>query len=100
MTTTLQAPTTEDSRIAVWAQQHAAAHDEHFVAPTDRVVPVLFTPLIALTVAGAVGCALGPVTSFVTAFGYHDGTSPDAPNGTALRGRSVDQLTGGHPGMV
>ncbi|MEO3764644.1 hypothetical protein [Streptomyces sp. B5E4] len=100
MTTTLQPPTTEDSRIAVWAQKNAAEHDEHFVAPTDRVVPVLFTPLIALTVAGAVGCALGPVTSFVTAFGYHDGTSPDAPDGAALRGRSVDQLTGGHPGMV
>ncbi|GAA2096311.1 hypothetical protein GCM10009801_65780 [Streptomyces albiaxialis] len=90
---------TQESPVAKWARQNATTHEGHYVAPTDRVVPVLFTPLIALTVAGAVGCALGPATSFAKAFGYHD-QEGSVPDGGRKAGSSVNALISGHPGMA
>lgn len=99
MNQTLESPLTRESRIAKWAQENAASYDQHHIAPTDRVVPVLFTPLVALTVAGAVGCALGPATSFATAFGYHD-QKASHPGDMASTGRPVKALLDEHPGMA
>ena len=95
---TMESPLTRESRIAKWAQHNATSYDQHHVAPTDRVVPVLFTPLAALTVAGAVGCALGPATSFATAFGKFDNNS--RPGDMAATGRPVKALLAEHPGMA
>ncbi|MDT0377592.1 hypothetical protein RM572_02230 [Streptomyces sp. DSM 42041] len=99
MKQTLESPLTRESRIAKWAHENASSHDQHYIAPTDRVVPVLFTPLVALTVAGAVGCALGPATSFATAFGYHD-LEASHPDGMASTRKPVKALLAQHPGMA
>jgi hypothetical protein len=99
MNQTLESPLTRTSRIAKWAQENAASYDQHHIAPTDRVVPVLFTPLVALTVAGAVGCALGPATAFATAFGKFD-QGPSRPGDLASTGRPVTSLLDKHPGMA
>lgn len=90
---------TQESPVAKWAKENASSHETHYVAPNDRIVPVLFTPLIALTVAGAAGCALGPAAAFAEAYGYHDQEGA-LPSGGRKAGGSVNALLGNHPGLV
>ncbi|NGO06516.1 hypothetical protein G5C60_02215 [Streptomyces sp. HC44] len=89
----------QESPIAQWAHENATAHDTHYIAPQDKTIPVLFTPLVALTVAGAAGCAIGAGTGFAQALGFHDQDASMPTSGTAA-GLSVDALTSRHPGMA